>query len=157
MITRVSFASILAVCAVACRSPKQIDVFDIMTAAPVCDSTQAEANPSEPGPMLPAVVRSVTDYAMVVGTAEEAASRHPFNASPIDLYPADTLNAASRTRLRTGTDKFGGFVFDSVPPGIYVIRGRFIAHQPAEQRVTVRAGSIDTVRLSLRRYVCYGY
>jgi hypothetical protein len=121
----------------------------------VCDSTQAAPDPSETGPQLP--VLPVSDkHAALIGTVEEAVSRHPLNSATIDLTPIDSTHLIL-SRPRGPTDRLGGFVVDSVAPGEYVVMARRIGYQPSERRISLQVGRVDTVMFSLRRFSCIGY
>ena len=56
-----------------------------------------------------------------------------------------------------GTDSKGGFTFDSVAPGRYRIRVRRIHEYQDSLTIQAIAGRLDTVRVRLRAYRCYGY
>jgi len=137
----------------ACRNRKPINV---MMAAPVCDSTPASPDSNEHGPQLPKFNSQSINDASLLGTVEEAVSRHPLHGAPIDLFIADSVNG-NRAQRRVYTDQLGGFLFDSIPPGQYTVRARFFSHQPMQRQVVLHAGRPDTVRFSMRRYVCSGY
>ena len=139
--------------AYACRSPKTIDV---MKMAAVCDSTQASPDPSERGPQIPSLVPS-EGFAALIGTMEEAVSKHPLRGGTVDLSPTDSVNRTASGRLSVPTDSLGGFAIDSVPPGEYVIRARRIGYDKIESRSILNVGRVDTARFTMRRYSCVGY
>ena len=122
----------------------------------VCDSTPAPPDQSGLGPRLPSVLPSASN-ATVIGTVEEEVSRHPVRGGAIDLFLADSANRGNGRKLHVPTDLFGGFVLDSIPPGEYVILARSIGHQPIRRLVVVSSGRADTLRFSVRRYLCSGY
>jgi hypothetical protein len=144
---------VIFVASSACRTSKPIDA---MMMAPVCDSTPATPAPNEGGPHLPKFEPQSTSHASVLGTVEEAVSRRPLHGAPVDLFIADSVNG-SHAQRRVYTDQLGGFVFDSISPGQYTVKARFFSHQPIQREVMLRAGRPDTVRFSMRRYVCTGY
>jgi hypothetical protein len=122
----------------------------------VCDSTQAQPDPNEVGPTFPSLSRS-NSHAAVVGTIEEAVSRHPLRGGTIDLGPADSTSHGIVFQVRVPTDRFGGFALDSIPPGQYLITARRIGYQPIQRRVTLVAGRVDSATFIMRRYSCVGY
>jgi hypothetical protein len=154
MVSRFVFAvTILLAASSACRSSKTIDV---MMMPAVCDSTQAQPDPTEPGPQLPSLSSS-TNRATLIGTIEEAVSRHPLRSGTIALTPMDSASSGSAVKSNVPSDQFGGFALDSLLPGEYVITARRIGYQPIEQRITLAVGRVDTVRFIMRRYSCVGY
>jgi hypothetical protein len=147
------FAVSVFTSAYACRSHKTIDV---MKMAAVCDSTQASPDPSERGPRLPSLVPSER-FATLIGTMEEAVSKHPLRGGTVDLTPTDSANRPPGVRLSVPADSLGGFAIDSVPPGEYVIRARRIGFDKIERTAVLDVGRVDTARFTMRRYSCVGY
>lgn len=65
--------------------------------------------------------------------------------------------SATRSHPERYTDERGGFTFDSVMPGRYQIRVRRLNEYQDSASVEAVAGGLDTVRLAMRAYRCYGY
>ena len=150
----VSLLMAMLIASTACRPAKPIDAMSIPA---VCDSTQADPDPTQRGPSLPSAALPSPNHATIVGTVEQAGSRQPLVGGTIDLFPADSTNASSRTRRQGVTSPSAGFILDSIPPGVYVVRARHLVHLPVETRVELMAGRADTVRFVLRRFICSGY
>jgi hypothetical protein len=148
------FVFIISAAAFACRSPKPVDV---MTMAPVCDSTPAQPDPNETGPTLPSFGAAGLNHAALIGTVEEAVSRHPLPGGVIDLSPADSAGGNGASRRRTYADQFARFILDSIAPGTYLIKARFFGHRPVERRAVLLPSTVDTLRFSLDRFSCVGY
>ena len=151
------FALILLAAASACRSNKPVDVINVMTVTPVCDSAPARPDPNESGPTLPSQLTLTTDHAIVMGTVEEEVSRRPLRGAVIDVRLAGSTTSGNRSSRQVYSDRTAGFVVDLIPPGVYSVRARFIGHQPVERMMTLIAGRVDTIRFAMRLYICAGY
>ncbi len=141
---------ILLIAAFSCKRPAP---HTSMTVQMVCDSAPALADPAERGPQLPVLAYRSANRASILGTVAEAVSNRPLHNAPVRLLVRDSING-NRVAREVGTNEFGGFAIDSIPPGQYTVSARFIAHQPIERQVTLYAGRSDTLRFMMRRYYC---
>ena len=87
---------------------------------------------------------------LVVRLREGTAERHPIADASVALFFAG--GGADSGQLASGrlTPTSGEAVFDSLAPRRYEILIRRIGYDPFRQRVTIRAGFVDTVAIALR-------
>jgi hypothetical protein len=140
---------IMLIAAAACFKQPAIDV---MTVAPVCDTIPPAHVPGLAA-LLPTASTS-SDRGAIVGTAIEAGTGRPLAFSDTRLLAVDSRSLAMPAAV---ADSNGGFVFRAIAPGEYTLRTRAVAHRVEEQRIGVRAGTVDTVRVVLRYVTCLGY
>jgi hypothetical protein len=140
---------ITLIAAVACFKQPAIDV---MTLPAVCD-TIPPARAAGVRARMP-TVSIASDRGAVVGTAVEAGTSRPLAFSDTRLVSVDSPTLAAFLAI---ADSAGGFVFRAIAPGTYTLRTRAVGHRVEEQRIDVRAGTIDTVRVALRYFTCIGY
>ena len=123
---------------------------DVMTQTGTCDTVP----PSHDGPAsrVPAHHSTNPTYGIVVGAVSERGSGNALPFAMIDVRPdtAETWGVGSLA------DSLGGFTL-WLSPGSYQLRTVAIAHRFPISHVTVQAAATETVRVSLRYYVCVGY
>ena len=148
-----TLALLTCVAAVGCT---RRHVADVMTMTTVCDSVPPPLGVDEPSSGLPGDVSVADGAGIVVGVVTEAQSGRPLRGADVSLLKeVDMVLAGVGNARPTATN--GSFVLGPYPPGNYVLRIRVIGHHPQEKPVTLRAGTVDTVRTALRYYRCSGY
>ena len=117
-----------------------------------CDSVPPPLGPTARRAEVPAVkLAPAPDRGVVVGVLAERGTARPL------VGLVRLTRAGADPGAEQATDGAGGFVATDLLPGPYVVRARVLNHLPAERRVTVRAGAVDTVRAHLAYHVCIGY
>jgi hypothetical protein len=108
-----------------------------------------------PGGLAPARlgdIRSAAELAgtgALVGVVTDEPSGLGVQRADVILLP---LEAQGPTR-KTSSDSTGGFWLDRLAPGAYQLLGRrIVTHRTRLDTVRLRAGIVDTARLSLARY-----
>lgn len=148
-----ALALLTCVAAVGCTRRRAVDV---MTMTAVCDSVPPPLGAGEPTLGLPSEVSVADGAGIVVGVVAEAQSGRPLHGADVSLSKeADMVLAGVGKAKPTATS--GSFVLGPYPPGNYLLRIRVIGHQSQEKPVTLRAGTVDTVRIAMRYYRCAGY
>ena len=148
-----SIALLTCAAAVGCTRRHAVD---LMTMATVCDSVPPPVAAGEPSSELPGEVSVADGAGTVAGVVTEAQSGRPLRGADVSLLKeADTALASIGKTLPSATN--GSFVLGPYPPGDYLLRIRAIGHQPQEKPVTLRGGTVDTVRIAMRYYRCEGY
>lgn len=121
-----------------------------------CDSVPPPVAANARRPVRVPDVVSRSDQAAVVGTVTEAGTARPLE-SVISLR-SDSASGGLRRTMRTGyTDSLGGFALTDIVPGIYTLQFRSVSHHMADQRLLLRRGATDTVRIELRFFTCIGF
>jgi hypothetical protein len=136
----------------ASRSPP-----DLMLTEGRCDSVPAPLTRDERrGGALPRATSILPEAGLVLGVVTEAQSGRVLASAGVSL-----LQGAGAERTRVGpevlTDSAGGFVLGPQAPGQYTLRVRKMQHVLEERPLEVRAGVVDTVRITMRYFRCVGY
>ena len=100
-------------------------------------------------------VRTLPQFGAVTGTVVQAETGDALESAVVSL--TQTTDAKLHSQPWRGTDSKGGFAFDSVVPGIYQLRVRRIGESQDTLTIHTMAGRVDTVRIRMRAYRCYGY
>jgi hypothetical protein len=138
-----------------CRSSTTVNA---MMLPAVCDSIPPKLAPSEPrGPQIPAIIKTRDGYGAIVGSVTDSISAQRLQSAGLSLFKLDSSASKSQFGREIPSDPSGGFAFDSVPPGSYVVRVRRIGYNAVQRQVNAVAGKIDTVNFRLRYYICHGY
>jgi hypothetical protein len=134
--------SIAGVMLAACATPKQQETVQV----PHCDTIPRVEAGSRP-PRLPPPPEVNSAFGAIVGTVEE-------------LGTGAAIRVGGRVRLMSnqerfiGTDSTGGFAFDRVAPGRYLVSFAHIGYDVRSDSVIVAAGTVDTLHLRLQYRVC---
>jgi hypothetical protein len=96
-----------------------------------------------------------SSFGSVVGVVSEAETSDALPSSGVALV--SLANGTGQSQTERASDAGGGFVFDSVIPGGYQVRVRSLGHIHQEVAISVTSGRVDTVRMKLPAYRCYGY
>ena len=94
-------------------------------------------------------------FGVIVGMVSEAETSDALQSSGVALVSLP--NGTGRSQPERGSDADGGFVFDSVVPGVYQVRVRSLGHVHQEVAISVAGNRVDTVHMKLPAYRCYGY
>lgn len=94
-------------------------------------------------------------FGAIVGVVSEAETSDALPSSAVALL--SLANGPGRSQPERGSDAYGGFVFDSIVPGVYQVRVRSLGHTHQEAVISVAGNRVDTVRMKLPAYRCYGY
>jgi hypothetical protein len=107
----------------------------------VCDtSLKRPPRPAE----IPAVP-PIANYGSITGTVVRAGTDVGIDSASITLVPEESASGqSSRSRL---TGQTGGFAFDSIVPGRYLLRVLAAWEHPQSVVAVVLPGRIDTVRI----------
>jgi hypothetical protein len=129
-----------------------------MTLPGTCDSIPPALQANEPRGFLPPRISSVANnQAAIVGSVIDSISHRRLAGASVSLFRLDESRSETRFGREIPTDVTGGFAFDSLLPGRYVLKARRIGYNPRERQVNAIAGRIDTANLRLRFFVCHGY
>ena len=93
-------------------------------------------------------------YGSIVGIVTEVGTDVPLQNAQAWLWRANT---SSDHATKASADSLGGFAFDHVAPGTYVVRLLAMNHTWRHIGVAVRAAHVDTVHARLSYYECVGY
>ena len=104
---------------------------------------------------LPSAPALNSIFGSIVGVATEAETSDALPGSGVALV--SLTNGTGQSQPERATDAGGGFVFDSVVPGDYLVRVRSLGHTHQEVAIAIKGNRVDTVRLKLPAYRCYGY
>jgi Carboxypeptidase regulatory-like domain len=145
----IASASLLALLGCARRADPALD---LMHAPATCDTT----------PMKPLgriveipVVQRREGFAVVTGSVSEHETGDALEGAVVDLRPVrDTARSALIWR---STNSKGGFSFDSLAPQAYALRVRHLGEVADTATIQPSAGRVDTLRLRMIAYRCYGY
>ena len=112
--------------------------------SPLCDATLRR--PSRPAEIPPVSVAA--GYGSVAGVVFRVETGNGIAGASVSLSPLDSLTTHTYGRLATG--QTGGFAFDSIVPGRYLVR--VIAQWPRADSsfVEVASNRVDTVRFPVR-------
>ena len=91
----------------------------------------------------------------LTGTVMQIETGDAIEGAVVRLIPFDRPPNSRRIFVYTNTK--GGFSFDSLDPGIYQARVLRVGEQPDTATIRLVAGHVDTLRLRMRAYRCYGY
>jgi hypothetical protein len=95
------------------------------------------------------------DAGALTGTVVQIETGDAIEGAVVKLIPFD--RAPNSTRIFVYTNAKGGFSFDSLEPGTYQARVLRVGEQPDTATIRLVAGHVDTLRLRMRGYRCYGY
>jgi hypothetical protein len=118
-----------------------------------CDTTPMK--PQGRIARLPSAPGLNSSFGSVVGVVSEAETSDALPGSGVALV--SLANGTGRSQPERASDAGGGFVFDSVVPGDYRLRVRSLGHIHQEVAISVTGSRVDTVRMKLPAYRCYGY
>src|SRR5215212_2036114 len=116
-----------------CRSSRGVNA---MTLPGVCDSIPPRLTPSEPrGAQVPAITKVADDYGAIVGSVTDSISERRLQSAGLSLFNLNISGTESQFGREIPSDPSGGFAFDSVPPGRYIVKARRIGYKAVEQQV----------------------
>jgi hypothetical protein len=118
-----------------------------------CDTTPMK--PQGRVARLPNTPVLKSTFGAIVGVVSEAETSDALPSSGVALV--SLANGTGRSQTEGASDADGGFVFDSVVPGVYHVRVRSLGHVHQEVAISVAGNRVDTVRMKLPAYRCYGY
>ena len=142
---------ILATALVACAHRPEPTIDAMSTGW--CDTTPMK--PKGRLVRLPNTPVSNPGFASIVGVVSELETGDALPGSGVALVSLPS--GTGRSQSERASDVYGGFAFDSVVPGAYQVRVRSLGHTHQEATVGVEANQLDTVRIRLPAYRCYGY
>jgi hypothetical protein len=94
-------------------------------------------------------------FATVAGVVVQRETGDAIQSASVRLM-ADA-GSTGHSKPERHTDSKGGFTFDSVIPGRYQVRVRHINEYQDSASILAVAGRLDTVRVAMRAFRCYGY
>ena len=100
-------------------------------------------------------VRARPQFGAVTGTVAQAETGDALQGAIVSLMQSSEAKLESSPWR--GTDSKGGFAFDSIVPGSYHLRIRRVGEYFDTLTIQPTAGRVDTVRVRMRAYRCYGY
>lgn len=118
-----------------------------------CDTTSMK--PKGRVARLPSAPIVNSGFGSIIGVVSEAETGDALPSSGISLVAPVT--GTGKSQPERASDARGGFVFDSVVPGVYGVRVRSIGHVHQQATISVLGNRVDTVRMRLPAYRCYGY
>jgi hypothetical protein len=104
---------------------------------------------------LPSTPALHPGFGAIIGVVSELETGDALPSSGVALVSLATGTGHSQSER--ASDANGGFAFDSVVPGAYEVRVRSMGHTHKEVTISVEANQLDTVRMRLPAYRCYGY
>jgi hypothetical protein len=100
-------------------------------------------------------VRARPQLGAVTGTVAQAETGDALQGAIVSLMQSSEAKLESSPWR--ATDSKGGFAFDSIVPGSYHLRVRRIGESIDTSTIQLTSGRVDTVRIRMRAYRCYGY
>ena len=100
-------------------------------------------------------LRARPHFGAVTGTVAQAETGDALEGAIVSLMPSSEAKLESSPWR--GTDSKGGFAFDSIVPGGYQLRVRRVGQYFDTLTIHPTAGRVDTVRIRMRTFRCYGY
>ena len=100
-------------------------------------------------------VRARPLFGAVTGTVAQAETGDALQSAIVSLMQSSEAKLDSSPWR--GTDSKGGFAFDSIPPGRYQLRVRRVGQYFDTLTIQPSAGRVDTIRVRMRTFRCYGY
>lgn len=97
----------------------------------------------------------VSGLGALTGVVVQAETGDALQSAGVRLVSA--MGDGGQSQPERATDSNGGFTFDSVAPGRYQLRVRRVGEYQDSLRIQAIAGRLDTVRVRMRAYRCYGY
>jgi hypothetical protein len=97
----------------------------------------------------------VPGFGTLIGVVVQAETNDALPSAGVKLV--SVAGDTSQSKSERAADSKGGFKFDSVFPGSYQLRVRRVGESKESLAVAIRAGRLDTVRIRMRAYRCYGY
>jgi hypothetical protein len=137
---------------VAACTPSQTPPVNAMTVTGWCDTT-----PMKPVGRIARLpdVGSRAAFGALTGVVVQAETGDALESAGVRIV-AVTGDGGVSQRERA-TDAAGGFTFDSVVPGSYALHVRRLGETQDSANIHAIAGRIDTIRVRMRAYRCYGY
>jgi hypothetical protein len=145
----VESASLLVALACARRPDPALDP---MHAPPTCDTTPMK--PLGRVVEIPGVQRR-EEFAVLTGSVSQRETGDALEGAVVDLRALD--DTAHSARIWRSTNSKGGFSFDSLAPRGYELRVRHLGEVADTATIRPSAGRVDTLRLRMIAYRCYGY
>jgi hypothetical protein len=94
-------------------------------------------------------------FAVLTGAVSQRETGDALEGAEVYLRPFE--DTARTARIWHLTNSKGGFSFDSLAPGAYELRVRHFGEIADTATIRPSAGRIDTLRLRMSAYRCYGY
>jgi hypothetical protein len=145
----VGSASLLVALACARRADPALDP---MHAPATCDTTPTK--PLGRVVEIPGVHRR-EEFAVLTGSVSQRETGDALEGAVVDLRAVD--DTAHSARIWRSTNSKGGFSFDSLPSRAYELRVRHLGEVADTATIRPSAGHVDTLRLRMIAYRCYGY
>ena len=116
-----------------------------------------DTNPMKPIGRTLAIpsVRAHSQFGAVTGTVAQAETGDALEGAIVSLM--QNSDAKLESAPWHGTDSKGGFAFDSIATGSYQLRVRRVGSYFDSLTIQPKAGRVDTVRVRMRTFRCYGY
>jgi hypothetical protein len=120
-------------------------------------TTSCDSTPMKPigRPVEIPSVRARPQLGAVTGTVAQAETGDALQGAIVSLMQSSEAKLESSPWR--ATDSKGGFAFDSIVPGSYRLRVRRIGESIDTSTIQLTSGRVDTVRIRMRAYRCYGY
>jgi hypothetical protein len=145
----IASASLLASLACARRADPRLDP---MHAPATCDTTAMK--PLGRIVEIPVVQRR-EEFAVLTGSVSQRETGDALEGAVVDLRPVD--DTAHSALIWRSTNSKGGFSFDGLAPRAYELRVRHLGEVADTATIQPSAGRVDTLRLRMIAYRCYGY
>ena len=142
--------TVVVMSALAC-APQAAPSIDAMSTG-LCDTS-----PMKPigRPLEIPIVQARPHLGAVTGTVAQAETGDALEGAIVSLMQSNEVQPESSPWR--GTDSKGGFAFDSIVPGSYQLRVRRVGSYFDTLTIQPTAGRVDTVRVRMRTFRCYGY
>jgi protocatechuate 3,4-dioxygenase beta subunit len=95
------------------------------------------------------------EFAVLTGSVSQRETGDALEGAVVDLRAVD--DTAHSARIWRSTNSKGGFSFDSLAPRAYELRVRHLGEVADTATIRPSAGRVDTLRLRMIAYRCYGY
>jgi len=95
------------------------------------------------------------EFAVLTGAVSQRETGDALEGAVVDLRAVD--DTAHSARIWRSTNSKGGFSFDSLAPRAYKLRVRRLGEVADTATIRPSAGQIDTLRLRMSAYRCFGY
>jgi Carboxypeptidase regulatory-like domain len=142
---------VVLIAVLACARPQKL-VPDPMHTAAWCDTTPMK--PAGRAARVPDAL-PISRFGTLGGVVVQAETGDALQGAAVRLV--SVAGDRGQSQPERGTDSRGGFTFDSVAPGRYQVHVRKIHEFQDSLTIQAIAGRLDTVRLRMRAYRCYGY
>lgn len=150
------FVLFAACLGIACQTGKRVNVMDLPAE---CDSVPPRFVGNGPrGFLMPRLTSISQSLGVIAGSVIDSVSQTRISSATITLFELAQSGRENQIGRAIPTDMSGGFSFDSVVAGAYVVKARRIGFEPREQRANAIAGQVDTVNFPLpASVICHGY